>query len=128
MVGVLARFLANAAALAVATWLVPGIWLDEGDQTNRVVTILVVAAIFGVVNAIVKPIFRLVSSPVILFTLGLFLLVINTVLLMLTGWLAGVFGLAWHVDDFGSAFVGSIVVSVVSFVANAMFRKRKESK
>ncbi len=121
----IARFLANAAALAVATWLVPGIVLGEADTTNRVVTLLLVAVIFGVVNAIVKPIFRLVTSPIILLTLGLFLLVINTVLLLLVSWFAEKFGLAWHVDGFGPALVGSIIVSVVSFIVNAVFAKKK---
>ena len=126
MDAVIGRIIANALALGVATWLVPGISLGEGDLTNRVVTIVLVAVIFGVVNAIVKPIFQIVASPVILLTLGLVLLVINTVLLMLTSWVATQFGLAWHVDGFGSAFVGAIVVSIVSFIANALFRKKKE--
>ena len=126
MDGVIGRILANAIALGVATWLVPGINLGEADIANKVVTIILVAVIFGVVNAIVKPIFQIVASPVILLTLGLFLVVINTVLLLLTSWVATQFGLAWHVDGFGSALVGSLVVSIVSFIANAAFRKKKE--
>lgn len=122
----LVRFLASAAALAVATWLVPGITVEKPDLTTEVITILIVAAIFGVVNTIIKPLFKFVSAPLILITLGIFLLVINALLLLLISWLAGEMGVGWHVDGFGSAFLGGLIISVVSFILNAFFGKKGE--
>jgi putative membrane protein len=72
-----------------------------------------------VLNAIIKPIFTILSIPLLLITLGLFLIVINACMLLLTSWLAGIFDLGWHVDDFWTAILGSLIVSVVSFVLNA---------
>ncbi len=123
----LLRFLASAAALAVATWALPGIVLADGDLGSRSITLLVVAAIFGVVNSIVKPLFKFVSAPLILLTLGLFLLVINAALLLLVSWVAGQLNLGWSVTDWGSAIWGGLIVSVVSFILNAFFNKRSEN-
>jgi putative membrane protein len=123
----LVRFLASAAALAVATWLLPGIVLADGDLGSRSITLLVVAAIFGVVNSIVKPLFKFVSAPLILLTLGLFLLVINAALLLLVSWVAGMLNLGWSVTDWGSAVWGGLIVSIVSFILNAFFNKRGEN-
>lgn len=122
----LIRFLASAAALGVATWLLPGITLTGEDSWANVMTLLAVAAIFGVVNSLIKPLFKFVTAPLIFLTLGLFLLVINALLLQVVSWAAGVFGLAWHVYDWGSAFLGALIVSVVSFIFNAFFGKRGE--
>lgn len=125
----LARFLASAAALAVATWLLPGISTDVGsDDSAKVITVLLVAAIFGVVNSLVKPLFTFATAPLILITLGLFLLVVNACLLMLVSWIAGEIHLAWRVDDWGSAFVGALIVSVVSFILNAFFKRGEEHR
>ena len=123
----LVRFLASAAALAVATWLLPGIVLADGDLGSRSITLLLVAAIFGVVNSIVKPLFKFVSAPLILLTLGLFLLVINAALLLLVSWVAGQLQLGWSVTDWGSAVWGGLIVSIVSFILNAFFNKRGEN-
>ena len=122
----LLRLLVNAAALAVATWLLSGITLTGSDTTDQVVSLLVVALIFGVINAIIKPIFQLVTLPVVLLTLGLFLIVINALLLMLTSWLSGEFGLGWQVDGFWPAVGGSIIISIVSFLLNAVVRDKHE--
>ncbi len=123
----LVRFLASAAALAVATWLLPGIVLADGDLGSRSITLILVAAIFGVVNSLVKPMFKFVSAPLILITLGLFLLVINAALLLLVSWLAGELNLGWSVSDWGSAVWGGLIVSIVSFILNAFFNKRGEN-
>ena len=120
---VLARFIANAAALGAATWLVPGIWLSDAAPTAQALTLLGVAVIFGLVNTLVKPIFKFVTAPVILLTLGLFLIVVNAALLMFVAWLAGLLGLSWHVDDLWSAVLGSLIVSAVSFILNKSGRK-----
>ncbi|MFZ0529497.1 MAG: phage holin family protein [Propionicimonas sp.] len=121
----LVRFLASAAALAVATWLLPGIHLDvEGDVWGEVFTLVAVAAIFGVVNSLIKPLFRFVTAPLTLLTLGFFLLVVNAVLLLLVSWAAGELGLAWQVDDFWAAFWGGLIISIVSLILNASFGKK----
>lgn len=124
----LVRFLASAAALAVATWLLPGITLDDGDMFSRASTMLLVAAIFGVVNSVVKPLFKFVTAPLIFITLGLFLLVVNALLLQLVSWAAEQLGLGWQVADWGSAFWGALIVSVVSFVLNAFFKRSEEHR
>jgi putative membrane protein len=124
----LLRLLVNAAALAVATWLISGISLTATDTTDRVVSLLVVALIFGVINAIIKPIFRLVTLPLVLLTLGLFLIVINALLLMLTSWLSGEFGVGWQVDGFWPAVWGSIIISIVSYLLNTLVPDKKEQR
>lgn len=126
--GFILRTLANAAALWVATWLFSGISLTGADTTQKVLTMLLVAVIFGAFNAILKPIFQIVTIPVVLITLGLFLIVINAWMLMLTSWIAGVVGLGWHVDGFWTAVGGAIVVSIVSFIANGVLGTDKHAR
>ena len=121
------RLLVNAAALAVATFLLSGISLTAPTTQGQVVTLLVVALIFGVLNAVVKPIFTLVTAPLVLLTLGLFLLVINALMLLLTSWVATRVGVGWYVDGFWTALLGSVVVSVVSFVLNAFVPDRDQA-
>ena len=120
MTTLVVRLLANAAALAVAIWLIGGITLTGATTTGKVVTLLVVAAIFGVVNAVIKPLLMLLSLPAILLTLGLVIFVINALMLLLTSAVAGWFGLPFHVDGFWAALLGSLVVSVVSWVLSAV--------
>lgn len=103
----LIRLLVNALALSIAAWWVPGIRMSDGF-----LDVLWIALVFGVVNAILKPILMLLSLPVLLITLGLFTFVINAALLMLTAALVGGFS----VDGWGAALLGSIAVSVVSVV------------
>ena len=110
----LLRLLVNAAALWVAVRFVSGISFDGNP-----VLLLAVALVFGVINTIVKPIVTLFSLPAVLLTLGLFLLVINALMLWFTGWLSSQLGLGFHVDGFGSAFLGAIVVSLVAWVLSA---------
>ena len=108
------RLAINAVALVVATWLLSGISVSGSSTSENVLTIIGVAAIFGVVNAIVRPIVTLLGLPFIILTLGLLLLVINALMLMLTSWLAGVLGLPFDVDGFWTALLGSIILSIVS--------------
>jgi putative membrane protein len=112
----LLRLLVNAAALAIATWILKGISVTGSSLTSKIITFLIVALIFGVLNAIIKPLFALITVPLILLTLGLFLIVINACMLLLTSWLAGLFNLGWHVDGFWNALVGGIIISIVSFL------------
>ena len=122
----LLRLVANAAALAVATWLLAGIQLTAVGTGDKVLVLLVVALVFGIVNAVVKPVFTAVTACIVLLTLGLFLLVINALMLLLTSWVAGKIGIGWYVDGFWTALLGSIIVSVVSFVLNAFFPDRNQ--
>ena len=107
----LIRLIINGIALYVATRLVPGLTFD-GQWT----TIAIVAFIFGLVNALVRPLLEVLTCPLVILTLGLFTFVINALMLLLTGWIADQFGLGFHVGGFVSALVGALVVSVVSFV------------
>jgi len=122
---VIIRFLVSALSLGVATWLLPGIWLDyAGEPAGAALTMLIVAAIFGLVNALIKPLFVFVTSPLLLVTLGLFLLVINAALLMLTSWVCAKLGVPWGVNGFMDAFWGALMVSIVSFVLNSFVGRR----
>ena len=115
----LKRILINAVALAVATLVLQGrgITLDTTDRWREVATILGVAVIFGVVNALVKPIFKVLTGCLILVTLGAFLLVVNGAMLMLTSWICGQLGLGWQVNQFWpTAVIASIIISVVNFL------------
>ncbi|MFJ6720763.1 MULTISPECIES: phage holin family protein [unclassified Streptomyces] len=120
MTNFVVKTLANAAALAVAIWLVAGITLDEdGNSTGkRVLTLILVALVFGLVNLIVKPVVKLLSLPLFILTLGLFTLVVNALMLMLTSWLAKQFDLSFHVDGFWAALIGGLIISVVSWAVN----------
>jgi len=109
----LIRLIINAIALYVATRVVPGLTFD-GQWT----TIAIVAFIFGLVNALVRPLLEVLTCPLIILTLGLFTFVINALMLLLTGWIADQFGLGFHVAGFVPALVGALVVSIISFVLN----------
>jgi len=102
----------NALALAAAAWLLDGIRLTGQD---RVLHLLVVALIFGVINAVVRPVVKLLSLPFIILTLGLLIFVINALMLMLTGWISGQVGLGFHVAGFWAAVFGAIVVTVATW-------------
>jgi putative membrane protein len=112
------KLLVNAVALGVAIWLLAGITLRGSSTTARIVTLLVVAAIFAVINSFVKPLAKLLSLPFIVLTLGLLIFVINALMLLLTSWISGGLNLAFHVDGFWTALVGSLIVSVVSWLLN----------
>ena len=122
------RLMANMGALALATWLLSGITLTASTTERKVLRLLIVAVIFGVVNAIVKPIFTLVTAVAVVLTLGLFLIVINALMLLLTSWISDQFNLGWSVNGFWTAVFGSIIVSIVSFVANAFIPEKNEHR
>lgn len=119
MTNFVVKTLANAAALAVAIWLLAGITLDESTSLGRrTVTLVLVALIFGLVNFIVKPVVKLLSLPLFVLTLGLFTLVVNALMLLLTSWLADQFDLSFHVDGFWTAVLGALIISIVSWAVN----------
>jgi putative membrane protein len=107
--GFLIRFVINAAALGVAAWLLPGIEVENAQA------LLLAALIFGLANAFIKPILAIITCPLILLTLGLFTLVLNALMMGLTSWVAEQLDIGFHVDGFGSAFLGAIIVSLVSW-------------
>lgn len=112
----------NTLAVAVAAWLVDGIrFTGPGGLADNWVTVLAVGVILGVVSVFVKPVVQVLSLPFILVTLGLFLWVINAGMLMLTSWLAEVFGLDFVVRDFfWAALLGALVISVVNWLVDSV--------
>jgi putative membrane protein len=114
-VSFLVRVVVNAVALGVACWLLSDISLTGGTTSEQVLRLLLVAVVFGLVNAVVRPVVKLLSLPFILLTLGLLIFVINALMLTLTSWLSGKLGLGFHVDGFGTALVGALIITVVSW-------------
>src|SRR5262245_10736815 len=105
------HWLLDAAALWVAAWLLPGL-----DFSGTLVGLLLVAAVFGIVNSVLKPILTVLTCPLIVVTLGLFTLVINALMLMVTGWLSVRWNLGFTVSGFWAAFWGGLVVGLVSLI------------
>lgn len=113
------RFLATAAAMWVATRIVPGI-----THTGSAFALLGVAALFGVVNTLIAPVVKFFSLPFIILSLGLFALVINAAMLLLTSWLAAKLDLGFSVSGFIPALLGSLVISFVSALLMVAFKDR----
>ena len=111
--------LVNAAALYVATIIVPNLDYDFGIE-GAIWKFLLIALIFGLVNTFVKPILRILTFPITMVTLGLFLLVINALMLLLTDFISDQLGLGLVVGDFWAAILGSIVISIVSFALSML--------
>jgi putative membrane protein len=114
----LIRVLTTAVALAVATAAVPGIELRAGTTLSKAATLVVVALIFGLVNAFLKPIAKTLGCLFYVLTLGLIGLVVNGLLLWLTSWVAGQLSLPFHITGFWAAFWGAIIVGIVGWVLN----------
>ncbi len=113
---VLLRVLITAAALFVATAVVPGIQLLAATTLSKITTLVVVALIFGVTNAVLKPIVKTLGCVFYLLTLGLIGLVVNALLLWLTSWVAGKLSEPFHITGFWPAFWGAIIVGVVGWL------------
>jgi putative membrane protein len=126
MKNLIIRLLANAVALAVASWLVAGITLQGATTGRRVLTLLIVAAIFGVVNAIVKPVVKVLSFPLLILTLGLLTFVINALMLWLTYWITGKLDVQFHVDGFWAALFGALIITVVGMIINIVLPDKAE--
>jgi putative membrane protein len=122
------RWAINAVALyaAVATSLVPGIRMtvDPQSGSNTWLSLIWLALIFGLVNALFRPLLKLLTCPLILLTLGLFTLVVNTLLFALTGWVGVQLGVGFTLAEpwFWNAFLGSLIVSVVSLVLTLLLK------
>jgi putative membrane protein len=107
----------NAVALWVAAWAIPGITFGGGSTGQVVWTVVIVALIFGIVNFFIKPILKLISLPLIILTLGLFVFIVNALMLELTSWLAGKFDLSFHVENFfWDAVFGALIITFVSML------------
>jgi putative membrane protein len=117
------RWAASAAAVWAAARLVEGIRIEEG-----VGALFGVALLLGLVNALVRPVLRWLSCGLIVLTLGLFLLVINAAMLLLTGWIAQRLGIGFEVDGFQAALLGSLVISLVSFLISLLLPERRPER
>lgn len=119
--GILIRLAISALALWIATLLIPGITLDTTSVSGAIGTLVAVAAIFGVINAVLRPIIKTIGCAFYALTLGLIALVVNGALFLLTSWIAGKLDLPFHVDNFWPAAVlGALLVGVVSWLLNAI--------
>ncbi|AYG81703.1 hypothetical protein DWB77_03867 [Streptomyces hundungensis] len=120
------KTIANAAALAVAIWLVKNITLTGESTGKKALTLVLVALLFGVVNFVVKPVVKLLSFPLFILTLGLITLVVNALMLLLTSWLADKLDLSFHVEGFWTAVVGALIISVVSWAMHIVLPDDKD--
>ena len=119
--GILIRLGVSAVALWIATLLIDGITLDTDSTLDKIGTLVLVAAIFGVINAVLRPIIKVVGCAFYVLTLGLIALVVNGALFMLTSWIAGQLDLPFHVAEFWpSAVLGALVVGVISWLLNML--------
>jgi putative membrane protein len=117
------RWVVNAIALFLAVYLVPGVNLEGGW-----VSILWLALIFGLINAFLRPLLKLLTCPLIVLTLGLFTLLINTFLFWLTSQVGQAFGIGFTIDGFWPAFLGGLVVTVVSVIMSLILKDEFKRK
>jgi putative membrane protein len=121
------RVLATAVAVWVAT-ILPGINLLTGSTVARVGTLIGVALVFGIVNAILKPVVKVAGCVLYILTLGLIGFVVNGLLFWFTGWIAGELKLPFEVTGFWAGFLGAIIVAIVSFVLSLPLHLKKLAK
>lgn len=115
---ILVGIIVSAAALGVAAWVVPGIVVTGHSDTSKAETLLAVAVIFGVINAVLKPLIKTVGCAFYVLTLGLVAIVVNGLLLWLASYVAGQLKLPFHVTGFVAAVEGALIVGVVAWVLN----------
>ena len=125
--GILIRLVITAVSLWIATLVIDGIRLTTDSLGGQIGALLAVAVIFGIVNAVLRPIIKSIGCGLYVLTLGLISLVINGLLFLLVSWIAGQFDLPFHVDDFWpSAILGALLVGVVSWVLNLLVPDRDD--
>jgi len=122
--GILIRIVVTAVALWISTLVLSGITVDTPSAPKKVGTLLAVAIIFGIINAVIRPIVKTVGCAFYVLTLGLVALVVNGALFLLTSWIAGKLSLPFHVSGFVTAVLGAMIVGVVSWVLNAVIPDR----
>ncbi|MDR0514889.1 MAG: phage holin family protein [Coriobacteriaceae bacterium] len=121
------KWLATGVAVAAAVWLVPGIDIIGGNESWGAIALF--ALVLSLVNMAVRPVLQALSLPITVLTLGLFYLVVNTFMLYVATWLAnGIFQVGFDIASFGSAFVASIVISIVAGVVNAITGANKKGR
>jgi putative membrane protein len=115
------RWAINAVALFAAIAILPGIDLPEGASW---LSLIWLALIFGLVNALIRPLLKFLTCPLILLTLGVFVLVINTLMFALTGWIGNQFNVGFVIAEpwFWNAFLGALIVSVVSLLLTLVLK------
>jgi putative membrane protein len=119
--GILIRLVITAVSLWISTLVINGIELNADSVPKKIGTLLAVAAIFGIVNAVLRPIIKVIGCGLYVLTLGLIAIVVNALLFMLTSWIAGQLDLPFHVDGFWpSAVLGALLVGVVSWLLNML--------
>lgn len=118
------RTLINGFALYAAVFLVPGI---IPENPNPIAWVWL-ALIFGLVNALLKPLVKLLTCGLIFLTLGLFTLLINTAMFYVTSWIGSWFGMGLQIENFAAAFLAALVVSVISFLANMVIKDEAKRK
>ena len=117
----LVRVLINGVAIWLATLILPGLSIVGGDTGwQQLVIILLIALVFGIVNAIVKPIVAILSIPLYILTLGLFTIVVNALMLMLTAWITEATDWGLRIDNFGVACWAGIIIAIVSLVLSVL--------
>jgi len=107
--------LTTAGGVAVAAWLLDGITIKGDEWQDKILPLLGAALILGIVSAFVAPVVKVLSLPFIILTVGLFLLVINALMLLLTSWVADQADIGFHVEGFWTAVVGSIIITIVTW-------------
>jgi len=121
----LIRWLIAALALVAAAWIVPGIRVEG----NGWIVYAAMAVILGLVNALIRPLFKLVTFPLIIVTVGLFVLVVNALMLWLASSIAvNWFGVGFHIDNFWAAFLGALVVSIATMILSAVLDGKERKK
>ena len=120
--GILLRLAASAAAVWVATLILPGIQVDTDSTGEKIATYFAIAILFGVVNAVIRPVIKMVGCSIYVVTLGLISFVVNGLLLLLTSWFASLLELPFRVDGFWSGVLGAIVIGLVGWLLNLFIK------
>lgn len=127
------RFLLTTVLNAIALWLVsllPGItvtpYKSDNEQLALVLTYMLVAVLWGLVNSVIGRVVKIVSLPLYCLTLGLFALIVNGLLFWIVGWLSGLIGFGLTIDNFGWAVGGAILLSLLSAVLNGLFNHEED--
>jgi putative membrane protein len=122
----LLRVIINAVAIWLATLILSGLdVVGGGDSTTTVIVFLVVALVFGIVNAVVKPLVKLFALPLYILTLGLFTVIVNAAMLWITSWLSLRSDYGLRIDNFGTAVLGALIISIVSFVLSVALKNKR---
>jgi putative membrane protein len=119
VLGILANIVVNAAAVWVATLIIPGVSIEGGTTSKSLLSLAIVGALLGIVNAFIKPLIKALTSCLYVVTFGLMAFVVNALMLRIAGWLAGKLGVHFDAGPFFWSTVGAaVVVTLVSMVLN----------